>query len=301
MSESEKPRETGKSFSISSILDNSDENSKKESSNAPAIVSKLEFPDNPVKNVLSGPQHCFLNPLSTWYQWYAAGHQMLQHFQQETYQHSLGLGIKTGSHDKDITSFPFKRSRSPDTCITNDKDTKEDDSVSVDHDDDICCDGSDDGQKHEDSMSADLNDDDRKNRRKKKTRTVFSRSQVFQLESTFDMKRYLSSSERAGLASSLQLTETQVKIWFQNRRNKWKRQISAELEAANMSHVANSHRFIRVPVLYHETQDSAQVPEANRSCLSTSLPHVNYCEPLYLSAGFSQMNPSVRSSMSGIV
>ncbi len=47
-------------------------------------------------------------------------------------------------------------------------------------------------------------------KRKKKTRTVFSRSQVFQLESTFDVKRYLSSSERASLASSLHLTETQV-------------------------------------------------------------------------------------------
>ena len=54
-------------------------------------------------------------------------------------------------------------------------------------------------------------------KRKKKTRTVFSRSQVFQLESTFDMKRYLSSAERAGLAQGLNLTETQVKIWFQNR------------------------------------------------------------------------------------
>ncbi|KAJ8250263.1 hypothetical protein COCON_G00221850 [Conger conger] len=48
------------------------------------------------------------------------------------------------------------------------------------------------------------------NSAKKKTRTVFSRSQVYQLESTFDMKRYLSSSERACLASSLQLTETQM-------------------------------------------------------------------------------------------
>ncbi|KAJ8336119.1 hypothetical protein SKAU_G00394620 [Synaphobranchus kaupii] len=45
--------------------------------------------------------------------------------------------------------------------------------------------------------------------RKKKTRTVFSRSQVFQLESTFDMKRYLSTSERALLAAALHLTETQ--------------------------------------------------------------------------------------------
>ncbi|XP_061723603.1 homeobox protein HMX3-B isoform X1 [Cydia pomonella] len=91
-------------------------------------------------------------------------------------------------------------------------------------------------------------------KRKKKTRTVFSRSQVFQLESTFDMKRYLSSSERAGLAASLHLTETQVKIWFQNRRNKWKRQLAAELEAANMAHAAQ--RLVRVPILYHESRPS---------------------------------------------
>ncbi|RLW09379.1 hypothetical protein DV515_00002971 [Chloebia gouldiae] len=65
---------------------------------------------------------------------------------------------------------------------------------------------------------------------RKKTRTIFSKSQVFQLESTFDVKRYLSSSERAGLAAALHLTETQVKIWFQNRRNKLKRQMSSEPE-----------------------------------------------------------------------
>uniref|UniRef100_A0A672UX35 Homeobox domain-containing protein n=1 Tax=Strigops habroptila TaxID=2489341 RepID=A0A672UX35_STRHB len=65
---------------------------------------------------------------------------------------------------------------------------------------------------------------------RKKTRTIFSKSQVFQLESTFDVKRYLSSSERAGLAAALHLTETQVKIWFQNRRNKLKRQMSTEPE-----------------------------------------------------------------------
>ncbi|NXK98486.1 HMX3 protein, partial [Formicarius rufipectus] len=70
---------------------------------------------------------------------------------------------------------------------------------------------------------------------KKKTRTIFSKSQVFQLESTFDVKRYLSSSERAGLAAALHLTETQVKIWFQNRRNKLKRQMSSEAEGPGLA------------------------------------------------------------------
>ncbi|KAK7918630.1 hypothetical protein WMY93_009914 [Mugilogobius chulae] len=100
--------------------------------------------------------------------------------------------------------------------------------------------------------------------RKKKTRTVFSRSQVFQLESTFDIKRYLSSSERAGLAASLHLTETQVKIWFQNRRNKWKRQLAAELEAANLSHAA-AQRIVRVPIIYHESSGGEQESATTRA------------------------------------
>ncbi|KAF8369031.1 hypothetical protein PRIPAC_86860, partial [Pristionchus pacificus] len=64
--------------------------------------------------------------------------------------------------------------------------------------------------------------------RKKKTRTVFSRSTVLQLEKTFDAKQYLTTSERAALAARLGLTETQIKIWFQNRRNKFKRAAPGE-------------------------------------------------------------------------
>ena len=60
--------------------------------------------------------------------------------------------------------------------------------------------------------------------RKKKSRTVFSRRQVRELETTFAVSQYLSSADRCRLAGRLQLTETQVKIWFQNRRNKWNRQ-----------------------------------------------------------------------------
>lgn len=116
---------------------------------------------------------------------------------------------------------------------------------------------------------------------KKKTRTVFSRSQVYQLESTFDMKRYLSSSERACLASSLQLTETQVKTWFQNRRNKWKRQLAAELEAANLSHAA-AQRIVRVPILYHENS-AAEGAAAAGAPVPVSQPLLTFPHPVYYS------------------
>ncbi|XP_029944273.1 homeobox protein HMX1-like [Salarias fasciatus] len=117
-----------------------------------------------------------------------------------------------------------------------------------------------DGSVTDDREEEDAREDagDLKVVRKKKTRTVFSRSQVFQLESTFDLKRYLSSSERAGLAAALQLTETQVKIWFQNRRNKWKRQVTADLETGAGGGGAGAvpfagQRLVRVPVLYRES------------------------------------------------
>ncbi|KRX26776.1 Homeobox protein ceh-9 [Trichinella nelsoni] len=60
--------------------------------------------------------------------------------------------------------------------------------------------------------------------KKKKARTTFTGRQIFELERQFELKKYLSSSERAELAKLLHVTETQVKIWFQNRRTKWKKQ-----------------------------------------------------------------------------
>lgn len=89
---------------------------------------------------------------------------------------------------------------------------------------------------------------------KKKTRTIFSKRQIFQLEATFDMKRYLSSSERACLASSLQLTETQVKIWFQNRRNKLKRQLSADMEGPLAAdHFTEAGKNVQLPTYFKDS------------------------------------------------
>ena len=46
--------------------------------------------------------------------------------------------------------------------------------------------------------------------KKKKARTTFTGRQIFELEKQFEQKKYLSSSERAEMASLLNVTETQV-------------------------------------------------------------------------------------------
>uniref|UniRef100_A0A0K0DVY3 Homeobox domain-containing protein n=1 Tax=Strongyloides stercoralis TaxID=6248 RepID=A0A0K0DVY3_STRER len=57
----------------------------------------------------------------------------------------------------------------------------------------------------------------------KRIRTAFSPSQLIHLEKAFELNHYVIGNERKQLASRLSLTETQVKVWFQNRRTKHKR------------------------------------------------------------------------------
>ena len=67
---------------------------------------------------------------------------------------------------------------------------------------------------------------------KKRPRTAFTNEQIKELESDFQKSKYLSVCRRMELSKSLSLTETQIKIWFQNRRTKWKRKLAAEMEYA---------------------------------------------------------------------
>ncbi|KAM3924134.1 homeobox protein Nkx-6.3 [Leptodactylus fuscus] len=64
--------------------------------------------------------------------------------------------------------------------------------------------------------------------RKKHTRPTFTGHQIFALEKTFEQTKYLAGPERARLAFSLGMSESQVKVWFQNRRTKWRKKSSVD-------------------------------------------------------------------------
>uniref|UniRef100_A0A8C4WIV6 NK3 homeobox 1 n=1 Tax=Gopherus evgoodei TaxID=1825980 RepID=A0A8C4WIV6_9SAUR len=75
-------------------------------------------------------------------------------------------------------------------------------------------------------------------KQQKRSRAAFSHTQVIELERKFSHQKYLSAPERAYLAKNLKLTETQVKIWFQNRRYKTKRkQLASELSGLDKNSV----------------------------------------------------------------
>ncbi|XP_045187794.2 H2.0-like homeobox protein [Mercenaria mercenaria] len=89
-------------------------------------------------------------------------------------------------------------------------------------------------------LNTDVNVGSQSKRKRSWSRAVFSNLQRKGLEKRFEVQKYVTKPDRRQLAAMLGLTDAQVKVWFQNRRMKWRhaqQQINAEEESSD--HVAD--------------------------------------------------------------
>ncbi|XP_074598139.1 uncharacterized protein LOC141852882 [Brevipalpus obovatus] len=141
-------------------------------------------------------------------------------------------------------------------------------------------------------------------KKQRKARTAFTDHQLQTLEDSFKRAKYLSVQDRMELANKLNLTDTQVKTWYQNRRTKWKRQTAVGFELmAQEGNLAAVQRLIQQEPYWmntlasYATTSGLQSPAAVAALAAASAPQLsaNTFDHYYRTAAAMLQKPGAQS------
>ena len=95
-------------------------------------------------------------------------------------------------------------------------------------------------------------------------RPVFTQLQRRGLEKRFQVTKYVTKRERLQIGAMLGLSETQVKVWFQNRRTKWRHEAARKEEKQKEQAINKAKENQK-----NETSEAGETRENDEECLSS--------------------------------
>lgn len=142
-----------------------------------------------------------------------------------------------------------------------------------------------------------------KTKKMRKPRTIYSSMQLQVLNKRFQRTQYLALPERAELAASLGLTQTQVKIWFQNKRSKFKKNTRHPNGTGDDDDDSNDDDDDETSFLENEESQttSALAASASAAVTATGVPVLSCIVPNVDSSLYEQPNQLLKKNLSEVV